>query len=169
MIKRTAGIDVGSSAVKCVIIDESSGNPKIVGRAVERIRRRSPADVASECYDSALAQAGLDREQIGYVATTGEGEAVDFRTGHFFSMTAHARGALFLDPEARAAVDIGALHTRAILMDERGKVLGYRMTSQCASGSGQFLENICRYHGVTLEQIGPLSVQAKTPEKCSSI
>ena len=29
------------------------------------------------------------------------------------------------------------------------KVLGYRMTSQCASGSGQFLENIARYLGVT--------------------
>ena len=66
-------------------------------------------------------------------------------------------------------MDIGALHTRAILMDERGKVLGYRMTSQCASGSGQFLENICRYLGVTLEEIGPLSLKADDPEKCSSI
>ena len=54
-------------------------------------------------------------------------------------------------------------------MDPRGKVLGYRMTSQCASGSGQFLENICRYLGVTLEEIGPLSVTANEPEKCSSI
>jgi benzoyl-CoA reductase subunit D len=43
------------------------------------------------------------------------------------------------------------------------------MTSQCASGSGQFLENICRYLGVTLEEIGPLSMQASDPEKCSSI
>ena len=169
MIKRTAGIDVGSSAVKCVIIDESSGNPKIVGRAVERIRRRSPADVASECYDSALAQAGLDREQIGYVATTGEGEAVDFRTGHFFSMTAHARGALFLEPRARAVLDIGALHGRAILMDDRSRVLAYRMTSQCASGTGQFLENIARYLGVAIDEIGELSCSAEKPEKCSSI
>jgi benzoyl-CoA reductase subunit D len=48
-------------------------------------------------------------------------------------------------------------------------VLGYRMTSQCASGSGQFLENIGRYLGVTLEEIGPLSLQADDPEVCSSI
>jgi benzoyl-CoA reductase subunit D len=84
-------------------------------------------------------------------------------------MTTHARGGLFLDPDARAIIDIGALHARAVLMDERAKVLSYRMTSQCASGSGQFLENICRYLGVTLQEIGTLSLQADDPEKCSSI
>ncbi|HSK39807.1 MAG TPA: BadF/BadG/BcrA/BcrD ATPase family protein, partial [Arenibaculum sp.] len=54
-------------------------------------------------------------------------------------------------------------------VDERGRVLGYRMTSQCASGSGQFIENIGRYLGVAVEEIGPLSLTAETPEKCSSI
>jgi benzoyl-CoA reductase subunit D len=43
------------------------------------------------------------------------------------------------------------------------------MTSQCASGSGQFLENIARYLGVTLEEIGNLSQQGEKPESCSSI
>ncbi len=84
-------------------------------------------------------------------------------------MTTHARGGLFLEPEARAVIDIGALHARAVLMDERAKVLGYRMTSQCASGSGQFLENISRYLGITIDEIGPLSLQADDPEACSSI
>ena len=45
-----------------------------------------------------------------------------FHTGHFYSMTTHARGAIYLDPEPRAALDIGALHGRAIRIDERGKV-----------------------------------------------
>ena len=54
-------------------------------------------------------------------------------------------------------------------MDERAKVLAYRMTSQCASGSGQFLENICRYLGITMDEIGPLSLQSENPEACSSI
>jgi len=56
-----------------------------------------------------------------------------------------------------------------VLVDERSKVLGYRMTSQCASGSGQFLENIRRYLGITMEEIGPLSLAADQPEPCSSI
>jgi benzoyl-CoA reductase subunit D len=66
-------------------------------------------------------------------------------------------------------VDIGALNGRAIYIDERGKVLAYKMTSQCASGSGQFLENIARYLGVAVEEIGPLSRTSQNPEKVSSI
>ena len=69
-------------------------------------------------------------------------------------MTTHARGALFLDPTARAALDIGGLHARGLKMNEDGRVLSHRMTSQCASGSGQFLENIARYLGVPLDDVG---------------
>jgi benzoyl-CoA reductase subunit D len=84
-------------------------------------------------------------------------------------MTTHGRGAIFLDPNATAALDVGALHGRAIRIDSRGKVIGYKMTSQCASGSGQFLENIARYLGIAQEEIGELSQQADDPEKVSSI
>ena len=54
-------------------------------------------------------------------------------------------------------------------IDDRGRVLAYRMTSQCASGTGQFLENISRYLGVAIEDAGPLSLQAKDMEAVSSI
>jgi benzoyl-CoA reductase subunit D len=43
------------------------------------------------------------------------------------------------------------------------------MTSQCASGSGQFLENISRYLGISQDEIGALSQQSTNPEKVSSI
>ncbi len=43
------------------------------------------------------------------------------------------------------------------------------MTSQCASGSGQFLENIARYLGVALEEVGEISTTADNPEAVSSI
>jgi benzoyl-CoA reductase subunit D len=165
----TAGIDVGSSTIKSVVIEGLGAQARILGRSVDRIRRRDPVTVVRESYESALRDAGLSPEQVDYVATTGEGELVPFRTGHFYSMTAHARGGLFLLPEARAVLDVGALHARAILMDERSKVLGYRMTNQCASGSGQFLENIARYLGIALDEVGTLSQQADQPEQCSSI
>lgn len=167
---RTAGIDVGTSAIKATVLEEPApGIHRVLGRAIERLRRRDPRHVAERTLEKALVEASLAREDLDYVATTGEGEVVEFRTGHFYGMTAHARGGLFLDPQARAVLDVGALHTRAVLIDERGKVLGYRMTSQCASGSGQFLENICRYLGVTIDEIGPLSLQSRNPEQCSSI
>jgi len=165
-----AGIDVGSAAVKVAVAVDANGNGvRLLAGVSERIRRRDPVQVAESAFGRALEEAGVTRKDLGYVATTGEGEGVAFRTGHFYGMTAHARGGLFVDGEARAVIDVGALHARAILIDERAKVLGHRMTSQCASGSGQFLENIARYLGVTLEEIGPLSLQADKPEPCSSI
>jgi benzoyl-CoA reductase subunit D len=165
-----AGVDVGSSAVKVVLFEDPDGKEGslLLGRA-ERIRRRDPNTVAVELFESCLQEIGVERGQLAYIATTGEGETVPGSTGHFYGMTTHARGGLFLDPGARAVIDIGALHARAVLMDERAKVLGYRMTSQCASGSGQFLENISRYLGITISEVGPLSLQADDPEECSSI
>jgi benzoyl-CoA reductase subunit D len=165
-----AGLDVGTAAIKLVVLDQTpDGPPAVRITRTERIRRRDPQRVVEELYDEALAACGLARADLAYVATTGEGELVRFRTGHFYGMTTHARGGLFLEPAARAVLDVGALHCRAVAIDERSKVLGYRMTSQCASGSGQFLENICRYLGVSLEEIGPLSLLADRPEPCSSI
>jgi benzoyl-CoA reductase subunit D len=131
------------------------------------VRRRDVPEVVAETFASAVAAAGVS--ELDYVATTGEGEDTPFATGHFYGMTTHARGALYLQPRARAVLDVGALHARALAMDERGKVLGYKMTSQCASGSGQFLENIARYLGVPQSEIGALSLSAEKPEAVSSI
>ena len=166
----TAGVDVGSAAVKVAVVEtDAAGGERLLAGGSERIRRRDPLSVAQDLFDQQLALAGVARADLGYVATTGEGEAVPFRTGHFYGMTTHARGGLFLEPRAGAVIDIGALHTRAVRMDAHAMVLSYRMTSQCASGSGQFLENIARYLGVTLEEIGALSQQGEAPESCSSI
>ena len=165
----TIGIDIGSGAVKSVLFRHGDAGPQWLTRRCERIRSRDPMTLAREGFDSVLADAGLGAGDIEYIATTGEGENVKFATGHFYSMTTHARGGVFLHPGANAVVDIGALNGRAIYVDPRGKVLSYKMTSQCASGSGQFLENIARYLGVAVEEIGPLSQSSTNPEKCSSI
>jgi len=169
MTVTTIGIDIGSGAVKTVLFRQDGDKTEWVAKRVERIRQRDPMELARSSYNEVLEEAKLKPEDVQYTATTGEGENVKFATGHFYSMTTHARGGVYLCPEARAVVDVGALNGRAIFIDERGKVLASKMTSQCASGSGQFLENIARYLGVAIEEIGPLSKSAKEPEKPSSI
>jgi hypothetical protein len=72
--------------------------PSCSRHATERLR-----GATREVVDSAPARALRPRRasratDVDYVATTGEGEIVEFRTGHFYGMTTHARGALFLDP-----------------------------------------------------------------------
>jgi benzoyl-CoA reductase subunit D len=169
MTTTTIGIDIGSGAVKTVLFRVDGAKQEWIAKRCERIRRRDPMTLATEGRDAMLAESGLAANDIDYIATTGEGENVKFATGHFYSMTTHARGGVFLHPGASAVVDVGALNGRAIYVDERGKVLSYKMTSQCASGSGQFLENIARYLGVAVEEIGPLSQSSQNPEKVSSI
>jgi benzoyl-CoA reductase subunit D len=165
----TAGIDVGTGAVKAALMRVDGDRTEWLSRTTMRIRQRDPIELARTCFQHVLEDARLAERDLDYIATTGEGESVPFHTGHFYSMTTHARGAIYLEPSARSVLDAGALHGRAISMDERGKVLKYRMTSQCASGSGQFLENIGRYLGVAQNEIGTLSCQADKPEVVSSI
>ena len=166
----TCGIDVGSSSIKIAIVRcGHDSKESVVAMQEERILKRNPLDVVTSLFAALTEKVELSRERLDYIATTGEGDGVSIRTGHFYGMTTHARGGLYLEPKARAVLDIGALHGRAVLMDEKAKVLSYRMTSQCASGSGQFLVNISRYLGVTLDEIGPFSLTAEAPEVCSSI
>lgn len=166
----TAGVDPGASTVKVAIFRSNAGqDAELLASRVQRIRRRDVAQVVRATFDEACSEAGCTDRDFDYIASTGDGDSVGFRTGHFYSMTTHARGALQLCKSARAALDIGALHARGLRMNDVGRVLSHRMTSQCASGSGQFLENIARYLGVPLEDVGALSRQAGTPEKVSSI
>ncbi|MDH3725861.1 MAG: benzoyl-CoA reductase subunit D [Thermoleophilia bacterium] len=166
----TVGVDVGSSAVKTAILRMAAdGGEEALALRTDRIRRRDLRKVIDEAYPLALSEAGIEPDQVAYVASTGEGELVGFRRGHFYGMTTHARGAVFLEPRTRAVLDVGALHARAMRIDPRSKVLVYRMTSQCASGSGQFLENVARYLGVSLGEVGGLSCSAQSPEQVSSI
>lgn len=164
-----AGIDVGTGAVKAVIFRVEDGKEEWLAQSTLRIRQRDPMELSREAFNHILEDAGIKESDIDYVATTGEGEAIPFHTGHFYSMTSHARGARFLDPNTVAILDCGALHGRAMITDDKGKVTNYKMTSQCASGSGQFLENIARYLGIAQDEIGKLSLQADDPEEVSSI
>lgn len=167
----TCGIDVGSSAIKVVVLDDDGdGGAELRATHLERIRRRDPRVVLAAGLRAALATAKVDEGDLAYIASTGDGDVAEgVRTGHFYGMTCHARGALFLEPRARSVLDVGALWARAIVIDPRARVLGSRMTSQCAAGTGQFIENIARYLGVRLDEVGALSMTATRPEPVSGI
>ena len=166
----TVGIDAGSSSIKAAaILSYSGNNPKILGTCIEKIRSRNIYEVVNDVFIKLCSNANIKKCNIDYLASTGDGDTVPFKTGHFYGMTTHSKGAVFLNPSTKAVLDIGALHARAITINEEGRVLNQRMTSQCASGSGQFLENIARYLGIPLEDTGKISCKAKKPESVSSI
>jgi len=164
----TLGIDVGGSYIKAVLMNYRN-EPEVIDKRTEKVRKRNPAVVTEEIIKLLLDKNNLHHDNIEYLASTGEGEMVTHKTGHFYSMTTHAKGGIFLSPGVKTVVDMGALFVRAIKVDERGKVLDYKMTGQCASGSGQFIENISRYLGLSIGEVGDVSLKAKIPETPSGI
>lgn len=164
----TIGIDVGSSYIKTVLMNYSN-TIQVLDKHIEKIRKRNPAEVAEKSINYLLDKNSLKYEDITYLASTGEGEMVSRKKGHFYSMTTHARGAIYFFPEANFVVDMGGLYVKAIKINNLGKVLDYKMTGQCASGSGQFIENISRYLGLAISEVGEISLKSKEPETPSGI
>ncbi len=100
----TAGIDIGAGSVKAVLFEVQGGEARMLAKRVERLRRRDPLPLADGLLEAVVAEAQMAKSDLDYVATTGKGETAPFATGHFYSMTTHARGAVHLNPEARGVL-----------------------------------------------------------------
>ncbi len=161
-----AGIDLGARSTKAVVIDE---NHRVLGWAVVRTRPDFEA-VARLALNEAIKPLGIDMEELDYVATTGFGRYnVPFRDVQITDMTSAARGSVVLFPGTRCVLDIGAQSTRAIRVDERGRVRDFKTNDKCAAGAGGFIERSAKYLEVPLEQVGTLSLKADDPQPISSI
>ena len=164
-----AGIDVGTSAVKAVLFNIRNNEAKCLAKRTDKVRKKAPVLLAAGTFEGLMKKAELNPPDVAYIASTGDAEELSLATGHFFSMTSHSKGAVHLVPRVRAVLDVGGLNVKAIRIDGRGKVLSYRMAARCASGSGRFLENISRYLGIMVDEVGELSLQADKPEIVSTV
>ena len=164
-----AGIDCGTSFTKAVVLSDESGQPRVLGKG----RTRSGVKVdeaASAALAEALAEAGLQRQQLEYIATTGFGRyGVTFRDIQVTEITTAARGAHFAVPQSTAILDIGGQCTRAIGITESGRVKVFKSNDKCAAGSGMFIQRAAKYLEVPLEDVGELSLQATHPQPISSV
>lgn len=161
-----AGIDLGAGATKTVIIDEDR---TVLGRGMARTQADFDV-VANKSLGAACEEAGLGRDQIDYIASTGLGRySFAGRDIQITDLTCGARGAHALCPDVRFVLDMGAQCTRAISLRDGGKVKSFRTNEKCAAGSGGFLERIARYLEVTVDEIGTVSLQATEPQPISSV
>lgn len=149
-----AGIDAGSSATKCVIIDDDG---VLVGKGVVA-SGFSYESAATTVLDGALAEAGGTAEDIEACISTGYGrEWVPFATRKLTEITCHARGAREWYPQVRNIIDIGGQDTKVIRLDSTGQISDYRMNAKCAAGTGTFLESIALKLGMTLGDLDALA------------
>jgi predicted CoA-substrate-specific enzyme activase len=158
MTTYTAGIDVGSTYTKAVVLDDDL---RIVGRAL-RPTGFKLTQAAEESLTAALASAGLDREALRYTVATGFGRhQVDLSDVQVTDLTAAARGATHLFPGTRTILDVGGQTMKASRLGPGAKVKSFRLNDKCAAGTGAFLEKTARYMGFSTEEIGPLVATSK--------
>lgn len=162
----TAGIDVGSTYSKALILSE---NNEIVGQELANTGFKL-AQVSEAVYRSALGQAELQEKDVAYVVATGFGRhQVPFSDVHITDLTASARGATFFFPKTRTVLDIGGQTMKASLLDGSAKVKSFRLNDKCAAGTGAFLEKTARYLGFSIQEIGPLVGTSKEPVPISGV
>ncbi|VAW06806.1 Benzoyl-CoA reductase subunit BadG [hydrothermal vent metagenome] len=162
----TAGVDIGSTYSKAMIQTEEG---EIIGRAMLPTGFRL-TEVAHTVYDEALTDAGLSADDIAYVIATGPGRhQVDFKDLQVTDLTASARGASFLFPGTRSILDIGGQTMKVSRIDEKAKVLSFRLNDKCAAGTGAFLEKTARYMGYSVEEISVLMSTSKQPVPISGV
>ncbi|MDP7473014.1 MAG: acyl-CoA dehydratase activase, partial [Vicinamibacterales bacterium] len=127
-------------------------------------------EAAQKVYAMALADAGLEEEEIAYVMATGYGRfQVAFRDLQVTDLTAAARGARFLFPGTRTVLDVGGQTMKASRIDQAGQVKMFRLNDKCAAGTGAFLEKTARYMGYATEDIGPLAVTSRSAVPISGV
>jgi len=165
-MRYTAGIDVGSTYTKAVIVDEDHG---IRGRAAMPTGFQL-AEAAERAHHQAIAAANLQPSDIAYVVATGFGrhqaQFVDLKVT---DLTAAARGAAALFPRTRTILDVGGQTMKASRIDDHAHVKSFRLNDKCAAGTGAFLEKTARYMGYTTEEIGPLVATSKEPTTISGV
>ncbi|MCX5851342.1 MAG: acyl-CoA dehydratase activase [Deltaproteobacteria bacterium] len=154
-----AGCDVGSLTAKAVILNEG----KMLSYAIIRSTAR-PEESAHSVMEKALEEACLSFDDIRYTVATGYGrDNIPFINDAVSEISCHGRGALWLMPGVQMIIDIGGQDCKAIKLDKDGRVVKFTTNDKCAAGTGRFLEVMAKLLGLSLEELGTLSAQARNP------
>lgn len=163
----TAGIDVGSTTTKLVLLEDDS---RVLAQHILLTGFR-PIEAAQKALDVCCKSIACSPDNIAYTVSTGYGrELIDFADEQITEITCHAQGAHFLFPEARGVIDIGGQDSKAISLDpETGHVITFAMNDRCAAGTGRFLDVMAGIMGITPKEMGELSLKSEKEVAVSSI
>ena len=161
-----AGIDIGSTMTKVVIVDDQGESlASVIGPTGVEHRH-----LALKVMDEAVKKCGLSFSGLDFIVATGYGRInVPFADKQMTEITCHARGIWSIFPETHTIIDIGGQDSKGIKLDAEGRVADFVMNDKCAAGTGRFLEVIAETLGIKLTEMGDLSQTAKTYVKISNI
>jgi predicted CoA-substrate-specific enzyme activase len=161
-----AGVDIGSTMTKAVIVDgHGTMMASVVGPTGAEHRH-----LAFTVMDETIKKATLSFEQLDFIVATGYGRInVPFADKQLTEITCHARSIRTLFPTVRIIIDIGGQDSKGIKLDVEGKVVNFIMNDKCAAGTGRFLEVIAETLGIKLTEMGELSLKARDYVRISNI
>jgi len=161
----TVGVDVGSITAKAaVIIDDGIAATKVI------LTGYNSRNAGEQVFEGVLANAGIESSQVDRIIATGYGRnSVTFADKAVTEITCHAAGAHYLNPDIRSIIDIGGQDSKAIVINENGKVIDFAMNDKCAAGTGRFLEVMARALEVNLDEFGNMSLKADNAASISSL
>lgn len=159
-----AGIDIGSTMTKVVILKDGIMT-FIIGPTGPEHRK-----LANKVMEEALKKSNLTIDDITYIISTGYGRInVPFSDKQITEITCHAKGIIYLFPNARTIIDIGGQDVKGIKIDSNGKVNDFVMNDKCAAGTGRFIDVIAQTLGIKLDDVGNISLQSRNPVNISNI
>jgi len=160
----TAGIDIGSTTTKAVIL----GDGDIFSYALQPTGIDINA-VSRQVLMEASEKVGLRFEDLERIVATGYGRiSIPFATTTITEITCNAAGVHHLYPNASLVVDIGGQDSKVIKIDSKGRVAQFAMNDKCAAGTGKFLEVAAQTLGVPVSELGEISLQSKNKVTISS-
>jgi predicted CoA-substrate-specific enzyme activase len=160
-----AGIDIGSATSKATILADD----EIVA---EHLIATGPAsrESAEAVMHGVLDEAGLNIDDVSFTVATGYGRInVPFADKVVTEIACHARGVHHLFPNARTVLDMGGQDCKAIRVDSDGHHSAFAMNDKCAAGTGRFFEVMSTVLNVSLDGLGPLSLEAVGEPTISNI
>ncbi len=149
----TAGVDIGSTACKAVIIGDGK---EILARAVVPLGTGTVGP--RQVFDQVMAAGGVTRADIARVLLTGYGRfTVDGADSQMSEVSCHAKGIHFLLPSARTVIDIGGQDIKALRLSVKGTLENFVMNDKCAAGTGRFLDVMAGVMNVKTKDLGDIA------------
>ncbi len=164
-MKYSAGVDVGSTQTKAVIIDE---HRQIVARALTDTGA-NVQQAAQNAFDAACSDGKIDPKDVTFVIGTGYGRfKVTFGDRQVTEISCHGRGAVHMFPNTGTVIDMGGQDSKAIRVKPDGEIVEFCMNDKCAAGTGRFLGAAAMALGMSLSDLGPVSMKSTKPVKIST-
>ena len=161
-----AGVDVGSTATKAVLLDD---NAQILARGIVNTGA-NVVKAAEKAFRTAVAIAGIEEWDVAYTIGTGYGRyRVPFGDAQITEISCHARGAKYLFPGTRTILDIGGQDTKAIKLSETGEIVDFTMNDKCAAGTGRFLSAAAEVMDIRLDDLGEFALRSSNTLRITNV